>query len=243
MRNIVRGERFDALVKQTVDRELAPGDGAGQHDLAQRVESRYIGARVGLRVAETLRLRERLRVLAAVALHGVEHEVRRAVQDPADGDDAVALSGESEVVQEGDRTAAGGGEEESHAVLPRQRVELKPARRDERLVGGDDVLAGLERGRYVFIGRVHAAHHLNDGVHLGIGEDLVQIADLIGLVLLPGTDEYGTGLKPWRCLQHFVYADTDGAESENCSFHITPHKLFFCPRNKNTCIFHKNNVS
>ena len=67
-----------------------------------------------------------------------------------------------------------GLEAELDAVRPRGREELLAVLRDQLLVGGDDVLAGLERAQDVVARRIGAADQLDDDVRAV--EDLVEVA-------------------------------------------------------------------
>ena len=131
---ILGRDRFDPFERKAVARQLVIGYRAAEHDFSQRIEPGDVRRRVGLGIAEILGLPERLGIVHTAALHRVEHEVGRAVEDAADGEDPVALGGKGKIVQEGHRAAAGRAEEKAHALFRRERSQLRPVRGNERLV-------------------------------------------------------------------------------------------------------------
>ena len=107
---------------------------------------RHVLGRVGLGVAQPLRLRQRLGVVRA-GLHAREDEVRRAVDDP---EDAVHVGDDERLAQHldhGDRRADASLEAQLDAGLGRGGEELGAAPRDELLVRRDDRLAGARGAR------------------------------------------------------------------------------------------------
>ena len=219
MRHVGRGDGLDALMEQPLRRQRPIGHGACQHDLSQRVQPRHVRRGVGLRVAEALRVPKHVRVIEVQALHEIQHVVGGAVQDAAHRADLIALTGKGEIVQKRYAAAAGRAEEEGHAPLPRDRVELGSLCRHQRLVAGDKVLARPECRRGVGIGRLHAAHDLRHRAHRGVVHDLVNACHLEIGVLLPRAHQHRPRLQPFGLFQHLVHAETDGSESQYRNFH------------------------
>ena len=173
--DVVGGEVLDALVADLVEvhRRVEREPREDRH-LRRRVAPGHVVGRVGLRVAELLGLRERLRVGQPAARHLGEDVVRRAVDDPVDALDV--RRGERLLQHADHRHDAGDGglEAQLHAVLARARPQLLAVLGEQQLVGGDDVLAGAHRAQHVVARRVDAADQLDDQV--GAGEDLVEVA-------------------------------------------------------------------
>ena len=132
---------------------------------------------------------------------------------------------DGEVVQEGYAAAAGGREEEGHTVLTGKLRKLDAMGRDQGLVGGDHVLAGTQRHGDIGIGGLDAAHDLRHRADSGIVHDRFHAGNLEGLVLLAGTHQHGAGLETRALLQHLIYADTNGAETQYCNFHCVSSSL------------------
>ena len=120
------------------DRHLRGGVGAGD-----------VLGRVGLRVAEPLRLGERVASYVAPRSISREDEVGRPVDDP---EHAVHVRDDERLAQHldhRDRRADGRLEAKLDARLGRGREELGAAPRDELLVRRDDGLAGAEQLEHV----------------------------------------------------------------------------------------------
>ena len=173
------GDVLDALVAHLVevDRRVEREPREDRH-LRRGVAAGHVVGRVGLGVAELLRLRERGLVGQPAARHLGEDVVRRAVDDPVDPLD---VRRRERLLQHADhRHDAGdrGLEAQLHAVLARARPQLLAVLGEQLLVGGDDVLAGPHRAQHVVARRLDAADQLDDQV--GAGEDLVEVAARAG---------------------------------------------------------------
>ena len=212
-------EAVDALVEETLLRQDAPGDGAGQHNLAQGVEARDIGRGVGLGIAELLGLLQGVGIVHAGGLHPVEHEVGGTVEDAADGENLIRLHGTGEVMQEGHPAAAGGAEEEGHTLLVRRMKKLDTPGSDQGFVGGDKMLAGTDGRHGIGKSRFDTAHDFGHRIHGRVGDDLIQIADLEIRILFARTHQHRAGFEAFGLLQHLINADTDGAVTQNRNFH------------------------
>ena len=136
----------------------------------RRIDAVDVEARIGLGIAELLRLGQHFGEFVRALAHRRQDVVRGAVQDAVDALQPVA--GETLAQPLDDRDAAGdrGLERENEPPLLGPRGEPRPVMRHQRLVGGDDVLAMVERGVEHLPGdAVGAADQLDDDVDLGIG--------------------------------------------------------------------------
>ena len=160
------------------------GEAREDRRLLRGVVALDIGRRVGLGVAERLRLGEDVAEVGSLGVHAVEDVVRRAVDDAHDALHAVA--GERVAQRADDRDGAGGGGLVVHlrADLVGRIEDLGTVGRQQRLVGRDDVRAGVDRLQQVGPGRLDAAHELDDDVGaddegFGIGRE--ELARQVGL--------------------------------------------------------------
>jgi hypothetical protein len=147
----------------------AKGDGREQRQLVGGVVAADVEGRVGFGIAELLCRREAVLEREAFLLHPGQDVVRGAVEDAVDAVDRVAGHRLAERLD--DRDAAGCRRLEIQADalslgLPRQRDAMGGK---ERLVGGDDVLAGIDRRLDRSRGRpLRAADQLDEDVRAGI---------------------------------------------------------------------------
>src|SRR5690606_7085198 len=162
------------------------GEGGEDGDLRGGVVAVDVRRRVGLRVAQGLRVGERLAEADAAGGHLVEDEVRRAVDDADDAAHVVPGEGLAHPAHDGDGAGDGGLEVEVDAALLGGLVELGAVGGEQGLVRGDDSRAGLDRLEDEAAGRLDAAHELDDEV---------RAADEAGRVggEQPGVDDVGTG--------------------------------------------------
>ncbi len=163
----------------------AEGEAGEDDELVERVEPLDIGGRVGLGIAARLGVGEDLSVLAALAGHRREHEVRGPVEDAADTPDAVGGEVQRDRAEERDAAADRRLEPERGAGGARDPLQLGPVMGDHVLVRGDHALAGLQGRADQRAGRLVAAHRLDDHVDVrvghhvgrGIGEDGLRDAE------------------------------------------------------------------
>ena len=110
------------------------------------VEPAHVHGRVGLGVAQALGLRQHVGERAAAAVHFREDVVAGPVEDAGHRLHVVADHG---LAQHLDRRRSAhdcGLEQQRHALGLGQGRQLGAVLGDQRLVGGDDRLAGVERG-------------------------------------------------------------------------------------------------
>ncbi len=142
----------------------------------RRVVTADVGRRVGFGVPEGGSRGERLLHRLPLRVHAVEDEVRRAVDDAQDALDPVARERIAQRADDRDRATHRRLVVQLRADLPGRLEQLGPVRRQQSLIGRDDVSArgeGLEdegaRG-------LEAAHELDDDVgtedeRLGVGRE------------------------------------------------------------------------
>ncbi len=165
-------------------------DGAQDRDLGGGVEAVDVGGRVGLREALGLRLGERGRVVETVGGHAREHVVGGAVHDAHDRLDLVA--GQRVLERADDRDAAADArlEEDVDAVGLGRLHDLFAVAREQRLVGGDDALAGVQRRKHDLARDTGPADELDDDVERVVGDHVVPVVR----ALLGGKAEIGEAL-------------------------------------------------
>ena len=200
-------------------RQDAERHGARKLYFPQRVQPGDVRGRVGLGITERLRLPERIGVGKSAALHGVEHVVRRAVQNAGNGLNAVGLRREREIMKKRHAAAARRAEEKRRAFFPRKRRKFQPVRCDHGLVCGDEMLPGLERAQAAGIRGIQPAERFYNGVHRRIAENERGVAHHETLYRLSGPHEHRPRLHTGSVEQHPVNARADRAVSQNRDFH------------------------
>ena len=173
---VLRLELHDALGEHLFRLHArAEGELRQDAELLRRIAARDVQGGVGLGEAEPLRLDQRGRERRALLGHRGEDVVRRAVHDPVQGGDAVG--GERLAQRPDDRHPAADGALVVHvdALLGGQAEELLPSRGQERLVGGDDVLAAPEGVSHQVEGFGGSADELHDHLDARVVEELLQV--------------------------------------------------------------------
>ena len=132
------------------------------------IEAADVEGRIGFGVTEALRLFQTLIERKFLALHARQDVIAGAVQNPVDALDRVARETLAQRLH--DRNAAGDGglEGKRHVLLFRNLRKCQSVLRQQRLVGGDNMLAGgerrLDRGaRRTLV----AAHELDEKIDVG----------------------------------------------------------------------------
>ena len=154
----------------------AEGDRTHDRDLVGGVYAFDVERGIGLRVTQALGLREHLGKVRSLGAHLGEDEVGRAVDDAGHPFDAVG--GEPFAQRLDDRDTAGhrGFKGHRHTALACRLEDLAAVHRQQRLVGGDNVLAGLDRLHHQRARDAGAADQLDDDIDRRIGEHLRRIA-------------------------------------------------------------------
>ena len=151
------------------------GDVGGDAQLAPDVVAVDVRRGVGLGVAQRLRLLQDGREVHVRLVHGVHDEVGGAVHDAAHGAHRIQPLHPLQIHQPRDAAAHGGGAAQRHALLRRQRGQLRIVRSDQRFVGCDHMLTPLHSGGDVLIGRVQPAHDLHHRVDGVVVENVVHV--------------------------------------------------------------------
>ncbi len=173
-RDVAGGDLGDALAMDVgaadpgVERERGE-----DRRLGRGVEALDVGGRVGLGVAERLGLLDGLGEARSRRVHLVEHEVRRAVDDPEDLADVV--TGERLADRPEDRDRAGDGRlvVEVDVGGVGRGIQGGAVLGEQRLVGGHDRGAVLHRPEDEAAGGLDAADDLDDDV--GAGDQLGRV--------------------------------------------------------------------
>jgi hypothetical protein len=135
-----------------------------------------VEGRVGLGVAQALRLFQHHVEVQPLVAHLGQDEVGGAVDDAGDPLDAVGRQALAQRLD--DRDAAGhGGLEGHHHALGVRGEDLGAMHGQQRLVGGDHVLAGGNGFHHQRAGDAVAADQLDDDVDVGVGDDGARVAD------------------------------------------------------------------
>ncbi len=155
----------DSLAVHSLERNRrVEGQAREDRGLLGGVVAADVGGRVGLRVAELGGGGERLLEAVAFAVHAVEDVVGRAVDDAEDAAHPVAREAVAQRSDDRDRAADCRLVVQLGADLLGDREQLGSVGRQERLVAGDDVGAGVEGEGDVLARRLEAAHELDDDV-------------------------------------------------------------------------------
>ena len=172
-------DRLDALHVDLVEVELGAEREARQNgELVRGVEAADVEGRIGFGIAELLRFLQHLGERAVLVGHRRQDEIAGAVEDAVD---ARHLIGGKRLAQRlDDRDAAGDRrfEVERDALLLGELGELDAVLCEQRLVGGDDVLARAERRLDRILGNaVGAADQLDEHIDAGIARERDRIVE------------------------------------------------------------------
>ena len=157
------------LIQSADNRELAPAD------LKVVTKRQPSAAQLEDRDAELLRLAQDRGVLEPLVRHAREDVVRRAVDDRGDGEDVVREQVALQRRDDGYTAANGRLVQQVDVVRAGEAQEITAVLGHDLLVRRDDELAGLQRAPQVLIGRLFAAHDLDDHCDVGIVEDVVGV--------------------------------------------------------------------
>ncbi len=196
-------------------------------DLVRGVEAADVHGRVGLGVAKPLGFRQHVGERPAGRLHLGQDVVAGAVEDAGHRLDLVADHGLAQHLHRRRPAHHRGLEQQGRAGRLGQSRELCAVLGDQRLVGGDDRLAGFQRGLDRDLGRaVRAADQLDEDVVVrgrGQGDGVVepgQVGDVHRprAAARPGRDAghdrlAAHGRKAWAFADQVQQAAADGAEA------------------------------
>ena len=174
--DVGRGDLGDALAVHVRRGHRGVEGQAGQDGrLRGRVEPLHVGGRVGLGVAERLRLLQGLGEARAGGVHPVQDEVGGAVDDAEHPVHGVPGQRLAQRAQQRDGAGHRGLVVQVGPVLPGRAVDLRAVLGQQRLVRGDHRLAALQRGEQQRPGRLDAADDLDHDVDVGPGGQRVRV--------------------------------------------------------------------
>ena len=166
---------LDALHVDLLEGDVgAEGEAGEQRELVGRVEAADVEAGIGLGIAHLLGLLEHLGERAMILLHLRQDEVAGAVEDAVDAADLVGGQRLAQRLDDGDAAGDRRLEVERDAVLLGELCQLEAVRGQQRLVGGDHVLAGAERRLDRRLGDAVTADQLDEDVYRGIGGEALR---------------------------------------------------------------------
>src|SRR6516165_5106899 len=177
--DVGRGNVLDPLDIDGVERRAhSEGERGQQRKFVRSVEAADVKGWIGLGIAAGLRLFQDLGEAAPFGHHQREDVIAGAIEDAVDAADGIALQALADGLD--DRNAA------RNSALKIQRDTLLLGKRRERwsmmdkhrVIGGDHVFAGAERGLDRLLGgTLLAANQLDKGVDLWIAGELDRIGD------------------------------------------------------------------
>ncbi len=232
--DVQRADPADALHVHGVEADgVAKGEGGEDGQLVRGVDTIDVGGRVGLGVAERLRLRQHVRELALLVAHGGQDVVAGAVQDAGHAADAVGGQPLAHGLDDGDAARDRRLERERGGARQGGAVH-----RQQRLVGSDHGAASRERGAYQLQRRsVGAADQLDHGVQAREARELHRVLQPLRAVqhqaAVAGAVPRGHGSNRDRLagaprdqvrvvVQQADHAGTDGAEPGDPDPHAQP---------------------
>ena len=150
-------------------------------ELVRGVDAFDVEGRVGLRVAAgAAPPSSTSSKLGALVAHLGQDEVAGAVDDAGDPFDAVGGQALAQCLDDRDAARHRGLERHHHAPLLRRREDLVAMPGEQRLVGGDHVLAVLDRLQDQILRDLGAADQLDHDVDVGIAHDRERIGGHLG---------------------------------------------------------------
>ena len=170
--DVLRGDARDALPVHVVGGDTRIERDRGEdRAFRRRVEPVDVRGRVGLRVAEALRLGERLVEPPAALRHLGEDVVRRAVHDAEHPGDPIARERFAQRTDQGDAAGDRGLEGQVGRARMRRGLQLGAGAREQLLVPGDDGPARGEGSEHERPRRLKPAEQLEDDVHIRVIHD------------------------------------------------------------------------
>ena len=174
------GDAFDiGLVKL---HRNAKRNGAHQCELVRGVHAFNVKGRVGFGVTQALRIFQHHVKVQALVAHLAQDEVGGAVDDAGDPLDAVGGQAFAQRLDDGDATGHGRFKRHHHALGGRCGKDLGAVHGQQRLVGGDHMLARGNGFQHQLLGQRVATNQLDHDVDVGVADDLAGIGHHLGLV-------------------------------------------------------------
>jgi len=145
------------------------GDGGQDGQLVGGVDAFHVERRVGFGVTQGLGFGQHVFEGTALLAHFGEDEVTGAVDDAGYPVDAVGGQAFTDRLDHRDTTGHRGFERYDHALLAGLGEDLVAVHGDQRLVGGDHVLAVLDGLEHQLAGHGVAAYQLDNDIDLRVG--------------------------------------------------------------------------
>ncbi len=139
------------------------------------VHALNVEGRVGLGIAQRLRFGQHVGEIPSLLPHLGQNEVAGAVDDARDPLHRVAGQTLADGLDDGDAAGHGRLEGDHQALLAGLGEDFVAMLGDQGLVGGDDVLAIVQRRQHQFARRAEAADEFDDDVDGGIVDDFKGI--------------------------------------------------------------------
>ena len=219
----------------------AVGEGGEDAGLVGGVVAIDVEGGIGLGVSETLGIGEDGGEFGAFELHPGEDVIAGAVDDAADGLDAVADEGFAEDLDDGDAAGDGGLVVEVGGVGTGGLEEFLSVGGEKGLVGGDNGFAVAKGGKDDLAGGGGAAHEFDDEMDGRVMDDRLPVlgqevgGDAGGLCFLEvANGDTGDGEPDAEaCGEHFAPFDQgldDGASDRACADQTDVHLLHHAAR-------------
>ena len=177
--DIVKGDRLDAFDVDGLEVHFRAKGQRGQHrQLVRGIETADVEGRVSLGIAQRLRLLQHVAEGPALVGHLGEDVVAGAVENAEQLAGAVARQPLADGLDDRNAARHRGLEIQRHAVHFGQPREARTMMRQQRLVGGDDMLSGVQGGFNRRLGRVAlAAHQFDEDIDIGCRGELHRIVE------------------------------------------------------------------
>ncbi|EWS65311.1 hypothetical protein Y695_01444 [Hydrogenophaga sp. T4] len=148
----------------------AESDRAHERDLVRRIHPLDVEGRVGLGVAQALRLLEHDVEVQPLVAHLGQDEVGRAVDDAGDPLDAVGGEALAQRLDDGNATGHGRLKRDHHTLGRSSGKDLGAVHSEQSLVGCHHVLAGRNGFQHQRLGDAVATDQLDHDVDIGVGD-------------------------------------------------------------------------
>ena len=171
-----RLDAADALGRDVLEGELGAERHRGeQGELVRGIDAVDVGARIRLGVAQLLRPTQHCVEGLARPLHLAQHVVRGSIDDAVHAADAVRGQALADRAQDRNAAAHARLEGDVDTALGRGVEDLAAVLGQQRLVRGDDGLAGLDRGEDQAPRRAGAADQLDHDVDARVAHEAVGV--------------------------------------------------------------------
>ena len=235
IRDIVPCYTADALhVHMVVLQRNPERDGTENGQFVRRVDAVDIECRIGLRIAEALRLRQHVGEFPVVIAHLGKNEVAGAVHDPREPADMVARKPLADRFDDRDPARDRGLEGHHDTLALCGRKDLVAIQRNQGLVSRDNVFAVLDRPHDQLECGLLATDQFDDDLHIRIVHDgprILRETDILGRQSLEtravadrGVTDDDSAPRAARdlvgiALQYGQCAAADGTEAQKADFH------------------------